>query len=383
MVATFRRAPWAVLSLIAVNVAVGIFTIGSEQTLRSLGFTPSHPNLHSAFSSLFVHAHLPHLSANMLFLWLFGHYVEAAAGARKLLALYLIGGLASVGGHYALGVGFHPNLADQALVGASGAISALVGYFALRFYRARLRFVSFTRAGALVPIWLAVLAWAIWQAVGATIGASHFEGGPIGYWAHLSGFLAGLLIAAFWGAGAQGERDLLIHEAEEQLRQAYPTAAIKCLEPLVKRVPPDAEALRLYAEAWDCLGNKVEAGENYAGSLRQCLALSPKRYDEAMLCARRLMLLGALDACQPTEIEQLVSWALGQKDAAAAALLMDGMVRAFRTIPGRASLMLRLANLYRSPLGRTQESIRVLRQIVEEHEGSPEADAARFRLNKG
>jgi len=200
--------PLATLSMLGVNTVLTLWLTARAESVEAWGFTPAHPSLLSALTSLFVHAGWLHWLKNALFLGLFGVYVERALGAWRWLALYLASGLGAIGVHWAMSLTIQPSLYREGLVGASGAISGLVGYFALRFYRRRVRLVwaSPNRWGLSVPMWVGVLAWVLLQGAGAILEAGQPTPSAIGYWAHLGGFATGLTLALLWGAGAQGEQ---------------------------------------------------------------------------------------------------------------------------------------------------------------------------------
>jgi membrane associated rhomboid family serine protease len=164
--------PLATLSMLGVNTAIVVWLSSRAESVEAWGFVPAQPSLLSALTSLFVHAGWLHWLKNALFLGLFGVYVERALGAWRWLALYLASGLGAIGVHWAMSLTIQPSLYREGLVGASGAISGLVGYFALRFYRRRVRLVwaSPSRWGLSVPMWAGVLAWVLLQGAGGDSG---------------------------------------------------------------------------------------------------------------------------------------------------------------------------------------------------------------------
>ncbi len=138
-------------------------------------------------SATFIHGGLIHVAFNLLMLGFCGRFVEVALGWRGLLVIYVIGAFAGAGAQY---------LADPhgliPMVGASGAISALLGAYALLFGERRGRLVAHRYGKALHVIWLAI-AWIGFQLL---IGlATAQEGATIAIAAHIGGFLAGLATA--------------------------------------------------------------------------------------------------------------------------------------------------------------------------------------------
>lgn len=142
-------------------------------------------------SALFIHANVLHMLGNGLFLLIFGVPAERQIGAWRLLALFLVGGaLANLAASLLMGA------PQRTIVGASGGISALIGAYLVLFPRARLGIVvplglwlEFVRAPAALLIGL----WAALQLVLTFVGASF---GAVAWWAHLTGFVVGVLMAA-------------------------------------------------------------------------------------------------------------------------------------------------------------------------------------------
>ena len=141
-------------------------------------------------TALFIHASLLHLLGNCLFLLIFGIPGERALGAGRLLALFFIGGaLANLAASLLMGA------PERIIVGASGGISALIGAYLVLFPRARLGIVvplglwlEFIRAPAALLIGL----WAGLQLIFTFVGPAF---GAVAWWAHLTGFLVGVLMA--------------------------------------------------------------------------------------------------------------------------------------------------------------------------------------------
>jgi membrane associated rhomboid family serine protease len=147
----------------------------------------------TAFSSMFMHGGIAHIGGNMLFLWVFGNNVEDAMGRVKFLVFYLLGGLAAM----ALQIAVGPSTTVPS-VGASGAIAAVLGGYLLLYPRARVLtlvflFVFFTfiqiPAMFFLVIWFAQqVLFGYFNQVDPTGG-----GGGVAYFAHIGGFVFGLL----------------------------------------------------------------------------------------------------------------------------------------------------------------------------------------------
>jgi membrane associated rhomboid family serine protease len=147
----------------------------------------------SIFTSMFMHGGILHLGGNMLFLWIFGNNVEDAMGPVKFLLFYLAGGLAADG----LQILVDPSSPVPTL-GASGAVSAVLGGYILLYPRARVVTVIFIVIFFTVIELPALVVLGLWFAQQIFFGALDFTtpneaGGGVAYFAHIGGFVFGLL----------------------------------------------------------------------------------------------------------------------------------------------------------------------------------------------
>ena len=142
-------------------------------------------------TSMFLHGGWLHLGGNMLYLFIFGDNLEHRMGHVKFLVFYLLCGIAAGGAH----IVFNAD-SNVPTVGASGAISGVLGGYLLLFPKNRVRVL--TRGGiAHVPALFVLGFWILIQVVnsaGAMATTSDTGGGGVAYLAHVGGFLAGLLL---------------------------------------------------------------------------------------------------------------------------------------------------------------------------------------------
>lgn len=137
-------------------------------------------------SSMFVHASALHLASNLLYLWVLGDEIERWLGARRFLLLYFACGLAAS----ALQIASDPS-SYVATVGASGAISGLLGAYVASVPQRRLR-LRWPRVS--IPALAFLLAWVVIQVLSGIEYRTAEEGGPA-WWAHTGGFAAGFALA--------------------------------------------------------------------------------------------------------------------------------------------------------------------------------------------
>ena len=203
-----RRFPVVTVGLIAANFVVWFWELGHREADIDryayypcsvqgpcLGAARDHLALwEEAFTSIFLHASWLHILGNMLFLWIFGNNVEDALGRVKFLVWYLAAGLVATATQTFVTLHFAPQ-ADASVpnVGASGAIAGVLGAYFLLYPRARV----LTLVGILilpVPAFLFLGIWFLLQLWEGDMGLTHPEsGGGVAFFAHVGGFLFGLL----------------------------------------------------------------------------------------------------------------------------------------------------------------------------------------------
>jgi membrane associated rhomboid family serine protease len=141
-------------------------------------------------TSMFLHGSWLHLIANMWFLWLFGNNVEDSMGHARFLVFYLLTGLLATGAHI---LSAPDSLVP--VVGASGAISALMGGYLLLFPRVRIHtlfiFVIILRIIP-VPAWFVLVLWFALQLLSGYADPMATSG--VAFWAHVGGFVAGVVL---------------------------------------------------------------------------------------------------------------------------------------------------------------------------------------------
>jgi membrane associated rhomboid family serine protease len=215
------RTPYATFVLIAVNVAVWLLVqgAGSELALaRSIcnfGLIPGELTLSvpvgtsfrmgerllcltdpgrqtsHIFTSMFLHGGWMHILGNMWFMWIFGNNVEDAMGRFRFVVFYLLTGVAA-----ALTQVFITPASAVPMVGASGAISGVMGAYIVLYPRARvfmLIVLGFYVTSMAWPAWMMLGYWLVLQFVSGLMAIDK-EGGGVAFWAHFGGFAAGVVL---------------------------------------------------------------------------------------------------------------------------------------------------------------------------------------------
>ncbi|MCS7045908.1 MAG: rhomboid family intramembrane serine protease [Gemmataceae bacterium] len=149
--------------------------------------------------SMFMHGGWAHLLGNMLFLWIFGDNVEDYLGAVRYLLFYLVCGVIASLCHVGVAYAFHRDL-DIPCLGASGAISGVLGGYLLLFPMNRVTVILF-RFLTEVPAFVAIGIWFLFQLVYGLGALGDASGGGVAYGAHIGGFIAGLGLVSIFSAG--------------------------------------------------------------------------------------------------------------------------------------------------------------------------------------
>ena len=177
---------------------------GDRFTAPGLQPTPGSVYL-TLLISMFMHGGIAHLLGNMLFLYVFGDNLEDVMGRGKYLAFYLICGLIASLSHVFATAMFGGNMLVPSL-GASGAISGILGGYILLFPTRNVRAIIFAFI-TVVPAYVAIGIWFIFQLIsGLGMLGSGTQAGGVAYAAHIGGFIAGLLLVKFFTSGRPTNR---------------------------------------------------------------------------------------------------------------------------------------------------------------------------------
>jgi membrane associated rhomboid family serine protease len=181
--------------------------VPARLTAGGLGPADLGLGLESGLLSMFLHGGWAHFLGNMLFLWIFGDNVEDRLGHVRYLIFYLLAGYAATFAH----LWFNPGSAVPA-IGASGAISGVLGAYLLLYPKARIQtliFFGFFARFTMVPAWVFLPFWFLIQLVSgvASLGVPNAEtGGGVAFFAHIGGFVAGPVLLLLLGGGRRPAR---------------------------------------------------------------------------------------------------------------------------------------------------------------------------------
>lgn len=153
-------------------------------------------DLYTLATSLFLHGGLAHFLGNMLFLWIFADNIEATIGNGRFLLFYFVAGLIAHAGHI-----FFNLYSEVPTIGASGAISGIMGAYMVMFPTSRIRVLFF-----IFPFYLpAILFLGFWiyfqfQSGLGELQNTSGDGGGVAYWAHIGGFVFGVVMGFIYRA---------------------------------------------------------------------------------------------------------------------------------------------------------------------------------------
>ena len=217
-----RHFPVVTVGLILVNVGVWLLyqLPDLEGSVRQSAFfpcdvdascdAPSWPWPLTALTAMFLHGSWEHIAGNMLFLWIFGNNVEDAMGRLRYLLFYLLAGTAATATQAFVTLAFG-SAADAQIpnVGASGAIAGVMGAYLVLLPHARVLtwFVFVLRE---IPAGLYLLFWFVFQLWVGSFSLVHPEqGGGVAFFAHVGGFVFGMLMVKLFARAAGARAGLL------------------------------------------------------------------------------------------------------------------------------------------------------------------------------
>lgn len=199
-----RSVPVVNYALIAVNIFVFVlmWLAGSSQDALVYQFAMIPANFASGldlgdvtdiFTSMFMHAGFAHIAGNMLYLWIFGDNVEDCLGHARYLIFYLFGGVVASLAHLFTNPG-----SQIPTVGASGAIAAVLGAYLVLFPQSRV--VTFIPLGffmrlTVIPAAFVLGFWFVMQLFSGLLSLGGPDVGGVAFWAHVGGFVAGVVMA--------------------------------------------------------------------------------------------------------------------------------------------------------------------------------------------
>ena len=196
--------PVVTVFIIAVNVLVFLymFTLdpySQNDFIRTYAVIPARLHLSALVTSMFLHGGWMHIIGNMWFLWIYGDNVEDVLGHGKYLAFYLICGIVAALAQYAIS----PDVRVP-MLGASGAIAGVMGAYLIKFPHSRILTlipIFFFWTTVEIPAVLILMYWFLLQFLSGvgSIGYTQASQGGVAFFAHIGGFIAGMILIGVMG----------------------------------------------------------------------------------------------------------------------------------------------------------------------------------------
>jgi len=201
-----RTFPILTIGIIGLNILIFLWQIGTPVGMQRIvysygavphfiltfkGGQPIHPFL-TIFTSMFMHGGILHIGINMLYLWIFGNNIEDRLGHMRFLIFYLLCGVSAT---YTHAITAPDSMIP--MVGASGAVSGILGAYLLLFPRARvytLIFLGFFIQVVRLPAFFVIGLWVAIQFINGILSKGIVAHGGVAWFAHIGGFLFGLLL---------------------------------------------------------------------------------------------------------------------------------------------------------------------------------------------
>ncbi|HEX8234930.1 MAG TPA: rhomboid family intramembrane serine protease [Abditibacteriaceae bacterium] len=382
--------------------------------MNTFAYRANNPTFLGILGSMFLHGGIEHLLGNMLFLWVFGRALEDALGPYIYLGSYLLCGIAATVLYHIMMMTFTPQSAAVPAIGASGAIAGVLGLFAMRFYRTPVRifFLSGyalyavgilwaisgifiyrgTNPAILVLLSAAIIGgliyfgqeWGIWHsfkvasmyAIGFWLLVSNVlpgvitlfqkeRAGGVGYWAHIGGFMCGMLYAFLIGAKTEGKTEYLIEDAQKSLDKKQGGNALEYAQDLLKHQPENPTVYELLAEAYDHKNNEDAALDNYEIAIDKYLKKGER--DSAARTYLNALQKHPLFILQPAT-QFILSSQIGiNGDYAKAAENLAKIPFTFPDAPEGELSLLRAAQMYIDHLNQPEMGLHLLNTMLQQY----------------
>jgi membrane associated rhomboid family serine protease len=276
-----RRRAWATWGLVGATLLgfalARLFPAWIWEQYESLVYVPDFPRASALLLNAYLHADWLHWISNMISLVVFGPALEDRLGARRFLLLYHA---CNVCGNLVQGAMAHallPGTSGYGILGASGAISGLVGLFVVRLYFARLRVAywafmplqAYTRAGSRqISVGAAVFLWLLMQ-LAVVLTQTQGAAVQVAAGSHLGGLAAGVGFALTLGLRRQAMAEQHLHRGRSYLARAQWYAAQGELIAYVRRRPGDPEGRLELARTYRLTDDHNLADEQYRVACEQ------------------------------------------------------------------------------------------------------------------
>jgi membrane associated rhomboid family serine protease len=348
-------------------------------------YFPDRSGVVNAVAAAFLHFGYLHIISNLLYLIVFGRYIEDRIGPALYTLLFFS---SSAVGNLSQGI-FNIHVLQQGylgVIGASGSVAGILGAFFVRFYASRLKVAywtfmplqAYSRAGrAEIPAILAVSLWFVLQVIQGLVQAGGFATG-VAYVTHIMGFLCGMGFMIALGGHREAATEQMWHTARRYLEKGEAYAAQGELIKYTAAEAADARGFAALARAMLLTGENKSARENYRKACE--LFLSGKQRGAAENLYREA-LRGFPDFVLPPSIHLDLAFGLERS------LKPDLAVKAYRNFEAAypthkeaAFALLRAANLHWNTLDNRSTALKCYSRLIAEYPEDEWVDFAREQV---
>jgi len=347
-------------------------------------YYPGYSGWGAALGAAFLHFGWVHLIGNLVYLVLFGWYLEDRLGTLPYAALFI--GSAVLGNVVQGLYNIHVLHVDTGIIGASGAVSGILGAFLIRLYRARVQIawwvfaplLAYTRAGRVyLPVIFAIALWAILQVSRSLL---QFEGASanVAHITHISGFVFGIVFTLLTGGWRKGREEAHLIKARRYLEAGELYGARDELSAFLRHQPEDGEAHARLARVQVQSGDELGARASYLMACELLLNHGERGRAEAVY---REALRGFPDFILSPEPHLNISFGLERN------LKLDTALTAYenfvRQNPRHAEAsfaLLRAANLHLKSFSAPDRAVLCYRQLIERYPEDAWVDFAREQV---
>jgi membrane associated rhomboid family serine protease len=359
-----------------------------EMAYHDFGFVAERIELLSLFTSMFIHVGWLHIVGNMYFLWLFGRAIEQRGNRSLVALLYFSGGVAGAFLQAALTPEY---LTDVPCIGASGAISGLLGAYLVLYPLEQVSciYFSFTMryatAISLSSIWV-LGSWFIFQFANAIWLSPAAGENSVAYWAHIGGFLFGAGAAALFKYSAalvallsRRSAALALEECSDLLHEGKTAEAKEKLKAALESQPSNPLILGELA--------RLELGRNERSRARKLMRRSLKRAVEQKNHAAAVSAYFGLVAAKAKPPDNQRRLVIGRRFAhlkkyGHALGIMGDAFKPGAEMDGLDKLLYEIAELFAGPLKDSGRATAAFGLLINLFPGSPRSLDAKYRLRK-
>jgi membrane associated rhomboid family serine protease/TolA-binding protein len=392
-----RKVPYVTYSIMALNVLVYASMVQTtlsgnggyyDRVIQDWGLKLSEPSFLDLFTHAFIHGGFFHLLGNMLMLWLCGCVLEEAIGGLMFALFYFTSMIVSVIIFGLIMRIFTPQDMSIPLVGASGAISGVMGLTAFRNYRLRVRTIPLLIILPLwfLPFWLPFWAYAayfglkeLWEGIYSIAFSDGND--SVAHWAHIGGMALGCGIAWLFNSVSEGRRDYALEDAEKaELGEVSASATLQQLQTVSKDSPDDPAVIEAMAKLQHAQGQIEPARATYLRAIAACV----KAHDAVRAASIYLNMLALFPGTVLDRRSQMTIAAALERLSRYydACQLYDAVIEHYPDTDDAETALLRGAEIRIRHLEDPVTAEWMLRALVDDHPLSPWATTARARLKE-